>query len=211
MSKEQKFTSIDVERINIVEKDGSLRMALFNGQNMPPLLFQGEDILPGHRQGSNTAGIMFYNGEGTECGGLIFGSNRKENGEFEAGVSLTFDQYNQDQVLQLLVVNDNGQEHYGFTVYDRPKMTVKDTIQLMNRIEGLEAGPEKQKLEAELDKDNYPRLFVGKNSRGEVAVKLNDRRGRERIRMVIDQDDNPRLEFLDSEGNVTYSLPPEKE
>lgn len=55
----EKYTSIDVEKLNIVEKDGTIKMSLFNSQNMPPLIFDGEDILPGHRQGTNKSGIMF--------------------------------------------------------------------------------------------------------------------------------------------------------
>lgn len=31
----------------------------------------GKDILPGHRQKDPIAGLMFYNAEGEECGGLI--------------------------------------------------------------------------------------------------------------------------------------------
>ncbi|WP_353892790.1 hypothetical protein PRVXH_002164 [Proteinivorax hydrogeniformans] len=73
----KKFTNIDLERLNIVEKDGTVKMSLFNSKNMPSAIFEGEDILPGHRQDDNNAGIMFYNGNGTECGGLIFGSKVK--------------------------------------------------------------------------------------------------------------------------------------
>lgn len=33
--------------------------------------------------------------------------------------------------------------------------------------------------------------------------------GRPRIRMRVDQDDVPRLEFLNENGEVVYSLPPQ--
>lgn len=206
----EKFINLDVEKLNIVEKDGTVKMSLFNSKNMPPLIFEGEDILPGHRQDDNNSGIMFYNGEGMECGGLIFGSKKKENGEYESGVSLTFDQYKQDQVVQMSVIDCNGEQNYGLTVFDRPKKTIKESIELMNEIREMEDGLEKQEAIKELKKDNYPRMFMGKNSNGEVSVKLNDSKGNERIRMVIDKDDMPKLEFLNEKGEVIYSLPPEQ-
>ncbi|QSX05678.1 hypothetical protein JYG23_13580 [Sedimentibacter sp. zth1] len=206
----KKFVNIDVERLNIVEKDGTVKMSLFNSENMPPLIFEGEDILPGHRQGDNNSGIMFYNGEGMECGGLIFGSKKKANGEYESGLSLTFDQYNQDQVVQMSVIDHNGQQNYGLTVFDRPQKTIKESIDLMNEIKEMKNGAEKQKLIKELYKDNYQRICMGKSSKGEVSVKLNDSKGNERIRMIIDKDDIPKLEFLNEKGEVIYSLPPEQ-
>ena len=205
----KRFTSIDVERLNIVEKDGTVKMSLFNSQNIPPVLFEGEDILPGHRQNDNISGILFYNGEGTECGGLIFGSKRKENGEYEAGLSLTFDQYNQDQVIQMSVIDDNGRQSYGLAVFDRPNNTIKETIELMKQIDKLSDGSERQKLVRELNKDNHRRMFMGKTANGEVTVKLSDRKGNERIRIIIDENDNPKLEFLSALGEVIYSLPPD--
>ena len=205
-----KFENIDVERLNIVEKDGTIKMSLFNSNNMPSLIFEGEDILPGHRIDDNNSGIMFYNGDGMECGGLIFGSKKKENGEYESGLSLTFDQYNQDQVVQMSVIDYNGEQNYGLTVFDRPKENIKETIDKVKKIEGMQDGAERQKLIIDLSRDNHKRMFMGKTSNGEVSVKMNDSQGKERIRMLIDKNDNPKLEFLNSKGEVIYSLPPEQ-
>ncbi|GAE48190.1 hypothetical protein [Mesobacillus boroniphilus] len=67
----EKFKKIEVEQLNIVDKDGTVRLKLFNNQNIPPAIIDGEDILPGHRQSDPIAGMMFYNAEGDEAGGLI--------------------------------------------------------------------------------------------------------------------------------------------
>jgi hypothetical protein len=49
------------------------------------------------------------------------------------------------------------------------------------------------------------RLFVG--SQDETAqVQIRDTAGRVRIRLLVDPDDNARLEFLDAEGRVTKSI-----
>lgn len=64
----QRIKSIDVENLNIVDKDGNVKFTLFSKGNVPPPLMNGRDILPGHRQDDPISGIMFYNGEGDECG-----------------------------------------------------------------------------------------------------------------------------------------------
>lgn len=206
----KKFKSIDVEKLNIVEEDGTVKMSLFNSQNMPPLIFEGEDILPGHRQDDDHSGIMFYNGDGFECGGLIFGSKELENGEHESALSLTFDQYQQDQVVQMFAVEQDGEQSYGFNFFDRPQGTIKETIKKMEKIDKTEEGTERDKLIEEIKAENPRRMFMGKKPTGEIAIQMHDSVGNERIRMAIDTDDNPKIEFLNTEGEVIYSLPPEK-
>src|SRR5699024_7291846 len=112
------FKSIDVQNLNVVDKDGTVRMRLFNNDNIPPVLQDGEDFLPGHRQNDPIAGLMFYNAEGDECGGLIFGNEKDDHGNFKSVASLTFDQYKQDQVVQMHYDDENGQRNYGFSIYD---------------------------------------------------------------------------------------------
>jgi hypothetical protein len=204
------FKNINVENINIVDKDGTVRMRLFNNDHIPPAIVDGKDILPGHRQNDPIAGVMFYNGEGDECGGLIFGSKRDEKGNYESGASITFDQYKQDQVVQIHYSDDNGQKNYGFSVYDRPNTPLPELMDKHHNIINSELSEVEK--DRELDKiweGNTERAFMGKNSKGEVTVQLSDSKGNPRIRMVIDDNDEPRMEFLDGEGNVTYKLPPE--
>jgi len=204
------FKSINVENINIVDKDGNVRMRLFNNDHIPPAIMDGKDILPGHRQDDPISGVMFYNGEGDECVGLIFGSKRDEKGNYESGASLTFDQYKQDQVVQIHYSDDNGQKDYGFSVYDRPNTPLPELMDKHNNIINSELS--KEEKDRELDKiweRNTRRAFMGKNSKGEVTLQISDSKGNPRIRMVVDENDVPRVEFLDGEGNVTYKLPPE--
>lgn len=190
----QRIKSIDVENLNIVDKDGNVKFTLFSKGNVPPPLMNGKDILPGHRQGDPISGIMFYNGEGDECGGLVFGSEKKDNGEYYSGLSLTFDQYKQDQIVQMQVDDNNGEQTYGFYIYDRPDTPLPEIIE--------------QSMEGKNIENGHQRIFMGKNRNGDVSVRLSDSKGKERIRMVIDSSDIPRLEFLDEKGSVIYSLPP---
>lgn len=211
MNKEhQKFKRLDVEQLNIVEADGTVKMSLFNSEHMPPLIFEGEDILPGHRQDDELSGIMFYNGKGFECGGLIFGSKEQANGEHESVLSLTFDQYLQDQVVQMFNVERNGKQTYGFNFFDRPKETIKETIEKMNQIDEIENKAERDRLMQEIDDENPRRMFIGKTTEGDITMQMHDRAGRERIRISIDQEDQPKIEMFNSVGEVLYKLPPEE-
>lgn len=36
------FENIDVEKLNIVEKDGEIKMTLFNSDNIPPAIMDGK-------------------------------------------------------------------------------------------------------------------------------------------------------------------------
>ncbi|MFB7142032.1 hypothetical protein ACFCYN_20460 [Gottfriedia sp. NPDC056225] len=206
----EEYKNINVENIKIVDKNGTVRIRLFNNDHIPPAIMDGKDILPGHRQEDPIAGLMFYNGEGDECGGLIFGSKKDDEGNYESYASLTFDQYKQDQVVQMHYIDENGQRHYGFSVYDRPNMPLPELIERTRDIQNSDLTDEE--LEKELEtiwKGNTSRAFMGKNSKGEVTVQLSDSKGKPRIRMVVDENDIPRMEFLDGDGNVTYKIPPE--
>ena len=204
------FKSINVENLNIVDKDGKVRLRLFNSDNIPPLIMDGKDILPGHRQNDPMSGLMFYNGDGEECGGLIFGSRKDEDGNYESAASITFDQYKQDQVVQMHYIDDNGEKHYGFSIYDRPSTPLSELIEKDGEIQNSNLSEdEKEKELNAVWEGNTRRAFMGKNKKGEVSVQLFDTKGAPRIRMVVDEEDIPRMEFLDSLGNVTYKLPPE--
>ncbi|WP_245850921.1 hypothetical protein [Paenibacillus herberti] len=203
-----KFLEIDVERINIVDKQGKLKMSLFESEHMPDPFLDGKSF-PDVRQGTPASGIMFYNQEGDECGGLIFGSEKDDNGDYESSLSLTFDQYKQDQILQMSTYEKNGIRNYGFSIYDRPNIPLSETIEKYQELQKQEESVEKQKAISETFEGHNQRAFFGKSQNGEVAVCLMDSKGKDRIRMVIDVNDVPRMEFLNEKGEVVYKLPPE--
>jgi hypothetical protein len=70
------FDEIDVQRINIREPDGTLRMVISNTDAAPGVLVKGKEYPHPTRA---TAGIFFMNAEGTENGALIF-DGAKKNG-----------------------------------------------------------------------------------------------------------------------------------
>src|ERR1051325_7880837 len=80
------FDEIQVHRINVVEPDGTLRMVISNRDRLPGVIVKGKESKPFDRP---EAGMLFYNDEGSENGGLIFGGHRNEKGEVvDSGGSL---------------------------------------------------------------------------------------------------------------------------
>jgi len=75
-ARRQKFDEIDVERINIVEKDGKLRIVISNRERQHPGIIDGK-LIP--RPNGRAPGMIFFNHKGDESGGLIF----DENGEMD--------------------------------------------------------------------------------------------------------------------------------
>lgn len=180
-----KMIELDVEKINIVDKDGNVRMSLFNSDRIPDPIIDGKVL---KRSGIPGSGILFYNNEGDECGGLTFGSQTytseqyggKYAGKTESVASMTFDAYKGDQVTHMFFhENTLGERMYGYVLYDRPSGVV--------------------------------RARMDRSQDGSVGVKLSDSNGQERIRLVIDANDVPKLEFLNEKGEVVYSLPPKQQ
>ena len=68
-SRKEAFNEIDVQRINIVEPDGTVRMIISDTARAPGMIIKGKQYP--HPDGRKVAGMIFYNDEGTENGGLI--------------------------------------------------------------------------------------------------------------------------------------------
>src|SRR5580698_1055176 len=92
----QSFDEITVHRINVVEPDGTLRMVISNKADFPGVIIKGKET---PHPGRQTAGMLFFNDEGTENGGLIFGGEKDKQGNASSYGHLSFDRYEQDQVF----------------------------------------------------------------------------------------------------------------
>lgn len=215
-SQNQKFTAIDAERINIVEPDGRIDMVITDKAHFPPPVWKGKplDVARQGTTGQGVPGIVFYNSEGTEAGGLAF-SGTSQNGQPGAGAALIFDQYDQDQIVGMEYDESSGQRTAGLHVWERPNTPLIDLIQKSQSIQGMPDGPAKQAALKEFQQaaangefGGQSRVFVGKNEKEASEVTLADAQGKPRIRMTVDRDGRSRLEFLDKDGKVTYSLPP---
>ncbi|MDR3772019.1 MAG: hypothetical protein P4L26_01655 [Terracidiphilus sp.] len=112
----QVFDEIQVHRINVVEPDGTLRMVISNKDRLPPVIVKGV-AHPEFGEPRPQAGLLFYNDEGSENGGLIFGGRKNERGEIvDSGGSLSFDRYGAGQIVQLAGVEDATDRFAGLAV-----------------------------------------------------------------------------------------------
>ena len=108
---------ITVQRINIVEPDGTPRLVISNHARLPGVLVHGKEKPLDRPQ----AGLIFLNDEGSEIGGLIFGGRKDKDGRVrDSGGSLSFDRYETNQVVQLLGVDDAEDSLAGLAISDSP-------------------------------------------------------------------------------------------
>jgi hypothetical protein len=169
---------VETERIDIVEPDGRLRLVISGAARAPDPVCDGTTF---PRDSGKSAGIIFYNDEGDECGGLVFGG-RREDGAYSAGGALLFDQFKQDQVIGITHGERNGRRRAGLSVWDR-------------RDEPFPAV------------GGAKRVFVGKTVERSAVVELLDTDGTVRLRLAVEPDGGPRIELFNSAGEVIARLP----
>jgi hypothetical protein len=172
------FDEIQVHRIDVVEPDGTLRMVISDRDRLPGVIVKGKESPKVDRPG---AGILFFNNEGTENGGLVFGGHRNEKGEVvDSGGSLSFDKYGQEggQTVQLIGVDDKDNQIAGLAVNDQNNSRMSH------------------------------RIWVGRKDDGAAVVSLMDAKGKKRIVMQVAGDGTPSLVFLDDKGHMIQQLVP---
>ena len=205
-----KFEAIDVQRINVVEPDGTVRLVLSSKALFPGIIFKKKEYPHPNR---STAGILFYDDEGTENGGLTFGGDKDKDGKVSAYGHLSFDQYDQDQVLTLDASEDGGYRKARLSIWDRPDYSIGELLDLQARIKGMTADEQKAeyaKFFAQREKAQ-PRLFLGKSDNGGVSLRFNDKQGRERLIVEVTPEGAPVVRFLDENGRETARFPAVKD
>jgi hypothetical protein len=205
-----KFVEIDVERLNIVEPDGKLRMVLSNRPRSIGPIYKGE---PFGYAGGTRPGMIFFNDEGSENGGFTFTGRRNAQGRYQASTHFAFDQFDQDQILFLQYSDNNGQRRTGLTVQDRAERNIYDLVKQRDSINRMPDTSARRLALAKLmaPENGVPlvatRLYAGRDVEKSAVVNLSDRQGQVRIRMRVDSLGRASLDFLDNTGRVTYSLP----
>jgi hypothetical protein len=216
----QKFGEIDVERINIVEKDGTVKMIITNVDKFPT----GQEKINGkptneHRK--KRSGMLFFNEEGIECGGFIYDGKKDGNGH-SSGLSLTYDQYDGDQVMQLKTIDykkgDNRYVSSSLSFNDRPANESQATMgKLYQELEDLR---KKDPKAAEAKYEAYrkqglvgdqTRIMIGKTGSLNNGMFLFDDQGMPRAMFYVDKNNNAYLKFYDDKGNTIASFPQEKD
>ncbi|HKW00253.1 MAG TPA: hypothetical protein VJN96_10540 [Vicinamibacterales bacterium] len=196
---------ITVERINVVDANGTLRMVIANKDRMHPGVMDGVTI----DRPRPVAGMIFFNDQGDEVGGLTY-TGQEVNGTRRADAGLMFDQLKQDQTIGFSYTESNGRRTAGFQVWDRGDGHLSELIKQLNDANKLPPGAERNAAIAKIRSTAQPgprRLFVGKNGDRAALVALSDANGKPRLTLTVDAAGNPRIEFLDENGAVIARLP----
>ena len=169
------FDEINVHRINVREPDGTLRMVISDSAKFPGVIVKGKEQPKVDRP---QARMIFFNDEGSENGGLIFGGKRDAHGDVvDSGGSLSFDRYNANQVVQLLGVDDKDNRMAGMAVSDSQE-----------------------------NGSGHRRLWVGRSADGSALLSLMDGGGNKRIQMTVASDGAAEIDFLDANGKVIKAI-----
>ena len=203
--RETAVDTLDVHRINVREPDGKLRLIISNNADFPGIIMKGQETP--HNGRRDVAGMIFLNDEATENGGLIFGGATR-NGVVRSSGHLSFDQYEQDQVVALEQSEAAGQRTAGLAVFDRParSLDVRGLSQLQAEPDGSAKVAELARLEA-ADAFGHPRLFLGKADQSAVLA-LRDGKGRERLVLSVTAAGDALIQFLDETGHVVKTVTP---
>ena len=78
-----RFTEIDVERINVVEADGTVKLVIANRGRAPDQVLEGESRP--RAENNKSPGITFFDDAGDEAGGLKIRGDRQDHRH--AGIS----------------------------------------------------------------------------------------------------------------------------
>ncbi len=202
-AKKQKFEEIDVERINVVEKDGRLKMVVSNAQRQHPGIVDGKPI---PREDGRSAGMIFFNDRGDEIGGLVFSGDAKE-GQYS---SLTFDKFRGDQTIAFQHLENNEGRYFAGLSFNDENMATMDRLAKTDAIKKLPDEAARKAAYKEMQEKGeflVNRLAIGRGRKKSAFISLSDAKGRERILISVTADGTPVMNFLDESGKVIYSLP----
>lgn len=208
-----RFSELDVERLNVVGEDGEPVLVLANRHRVPGPRINGKEYPPESAEPRGlVSGMIFYNDEGDEVGGLIYNGIRTDSGHSAVG-HLSLDQWKQNQVVAMQYIDNGRTLRSGLRVWDRPTdVTMDEQLDLTLAYRRAASEAVRDSLErvsaAARERGDFgvERLFVGSQDRT-AKVELHDTQGRVRVRLFVDAQNVARLEFLDEGGNVMQSYP----
>jgi hypothetical protein len=206
--KNETFDEITAKKINLIGEDGSLRMVLSNEIRQHSGRMNGKD----YPKRDRPAGMIFFNDEGDECGGLVFAGKTNEN-KTSSGMSFTMDNYHDDQVIQILNSEEyeNGKSNIqrGLIINEYP---IGSNIDVRNaQYEELEKIKDEklrnQKMEElRVKEGSKRRVFIGRTRSNNSGVFLYDKDGNPKMKIYVDEKGNPKIETLDEKGNFKNFL-----
>jgi hypothetical protein len=151
-----------------------------NAARFPNPVVRGREV---ERSIRTAAGIVFYDEEGTEAGGLATMTGPR--GHRMAGHIFDFNHQPTDGIGIMKMESPDGESWMaGLTIADRLPYQEGE----ISTTEGVS------------------RIMLSNHNRN-ASLEITDTSGRPRIRIGVDADDVPRVEILDEDGKVVSRLP----
>jgi len=206
--KTARFDEITVERINIVEADGTHRIVMSNAERFQLAPLKNKMYPHPNR---NSGGIFFMDAEGTEIGGLIYHGKTDKDGKISSGGQLSFDRYNDDQVTTIGVQENNGKTRSYVNFKQRTGDRKEHIIQVVERIGALPKTEHKAAWDT-WSKENptATRVLLSMTQDESAFLSLKDPQGRERLKLNVDEEGNPSIVMFDKDGNEIERIPKKK-
>lgn len=201
----ENFDEINVKRINIIEKDGTIRMVISNKELQHSGRMDGKDMEKRERQ----AGMIFFNDLGDECGGLVYAANKTADGKATSGMSITMDRYKDDQVIQILndesVDGDKIYSQRGFFVNDYPTLNgLNQRNAALKEVEKITDEKARKAKIREIYQNQGSRnlLFLGKTKGNSQGLFIADQTGKPKLMIYVDEKGNPKIQTFTEKGEV---------
>lgn len=200
----QKFDELEVKKLTVLGEDNLPRIVLSNENRQHPGRLNGKEMDKRERP----SGIIFFNNQGDECGGIIHQSKIKD-GKVTSGMSFTMDNYNDDQVVQI-----SNEEHYadgkayierGININQYP---VGSNMEVRNKkiaeIRKIADKAERNKQLNDLWEKEGPvnRLFIGRTKGNSAGLFLSGPDGKPKMMIYVDEKGNPKITTFNEKGEM---------
>jgi hypothetical protein len=170
---------ITVERINIVDGDGKARLVIAGSGRFPDPIVRGKPVTRSIR---NTAGIVFYDTDGNEAGGIA--TMTSPQGHMMSG--LIFD--------------------YGHQPTDGIGIVKQETADGSGFVAGLSVADRRPYKPGDIESsEGVSRIWLANENR-EAKLELNGTDGRPRIRIGVDAENAPYFQVLDADGKLVRRI-----
>jgi len=168
------FDTLTVQRINLVDPDGKFRLVIANSARLPDAILRGKTY---PRSVNDTAGLIFYNAQGDETGGIVLG---EQHGHEISG--LIFDcSYQPTDCIRIWKQEstDGAQLRESLDIFDRRPHTgvMGESSQGIRRITLGDENQNAQLLIA--DPQGRPRIRIGVDKAGEASMVMLSPDGKE--------------------------------
>jgi len=171
-----KIKEISTERLNIVDSTGTLRMVLANKDRIPNPVIDGKE----YPRSIRPAGIVFFDENGTEAGGLATTTHPKR------GKTTVFAMdYARSEAIGMVNYHNGKAGDGAFIVVNDPSPE----------------GPIEK-----VGTEGINRISIG-TSKKDASLEICDTNGKTRIRMAVNAKNEPVFEILDEKGEVTTRIP----